>query len=142
MRDIGYTRDVAGMDPATMEEDTTMTRIKLQVPVSPAWQRALARATADRLAGRVPERIGPRTYRMASGSGNPDHIVTIQSVVNLQATCDCIAAQRGLVCRHCAACLDAALTRIAHSDEAPVAAPAPAAPRVTPEEFASRFARM
>jgi len=99
-------------------------RIKLQVPVTPQWERALARAAADRLAGRVPERIGSRTYRMASGSGNPDHIITIQSVVNLQATCDCIAGQRGLVCRHAAACLDAALTRIAHSDDA-VAAPAP-----------------
>jgi hypothetical protein len=100
-------------------------RIKLQVPVTPAWERALARAAADRLAGRVPERIGCRTWKVASGSGNPDHIVTIQSVVNLQATCDCIAAQRGLVCRHAAAALDAAITRIAHSDDAPVATPEP-----------------
>jgi hypothetical protein len=88
-------------------------KIKLAVPVTPAWERALARAAADRLAGRVPERIAERTWKIASGSGNPDHIVTIQSVVNLQATCDCIGAQRGLVCRHQAACLDAALTRIA-----------------------------
>ena len=100
-------------------------KVKLQVPVTPQWERALARAAADRLAGRVPERIGSRTYRMASGSGNPDHIITIQSVVNLQATCDCIGAQRGLVCRHAAAALDSAITRIAHSDDAPVAAPVP-----------------
>jgi hypothetical protein len=99
-------------------------KVKLQVPVSPAWQRALARAAADRLAGRVPERIACRTYRIVSGSGNPDHIVTIQSVVNLQATCDCIGAQRGMICRHQAACLDAALTRIAHSDAAPEPTPA------------------
>ena len=92
-------------------------KVKLQVPVTPQWERALARAAADRLAGRVPERIGSRTYRMASGSGNPDHIITIQSVVNLQATCDCIGAQRGLVCRHCAAALDAAITRIATQPE-------------------------
>jgi hypothetical protein len=118
-------------------------KIKLAVPVTPAWERALARAAADRLAGRVPERIGPRTYRIASGSGNPDHIVMIQSVVNLLATCDCIGAQRGLVCRHCASAIDMAITRIAHSDDAaaPAAAPAPAAPRVTPEEFAARFSR-
>jgi hypothetical protein len=114
-------------------------RIKLAVPVTPAWERALARAATDRLAGRVPERIAPRTYRIASGSGNPDHIVTIQSVVNLQATCDCIAGQRGLICRHQAAALDSAITRIAHSDDAPAAVPAP---RVTPAEFAARFSRV
>jgi hypothetical protein len=148
MRDIGYTRDVAGMDPATMEEDTTMTRIKLQVPVSPAWQRALARAAEDRKAGIAPERIACATYRIAST--RPDHAphtVVIKSVVRLEATCDCEGATNGRVCRHMAQAWDAALTRIAHSDEAPVAAkqqaaPAPVAPRVTPEEFASRFARM
>ena len=117
-------------------------KIKLQVPVTPAWERALARAAADRLAGRIPERISPRTYRIASASNNPAHIVTIRSVVNLQATCDCVAAQRGLTCRHCAAALDAAITRIAHSDDAPVA-PAPSGAEIDAiDAKMARFARM
>lgn len=130
------------MVPAPASEGRIAVKIKLQVPVTPAWERALARASADRLAGRVPERIGPRTWKIASASNNPDHIVTIRSVVKLQATCDCVAGQRGMICRHAASALDSAITRIAHSDDAPVAiTPAPA-PRVTPEEFVRRFARV
>lgn len=120
-------------------------KVKLQVPVSPAWQRALARAAEDRKAGIAPERIACATYRIAST--RPDHTphtVVIKSVVRLEATCDCEGATNGRVCRHMAQAWDAAVARIAHSDDAPAAAPAPVAapaPRVTPGEFAARFSR-
>ena len=91
-------------------------KVKLQVPVTPAWERALLRAAEDRKAGRVPERIADRTYRVVSATNNPPHVVTIQSAVRLQATCDCTAGAAGLVCRHAASALDMAITRIAEAD--------------------------
>ena len=107
---------MAEWNSAIQRESTV--KVKLQVPVTPQWERALARAAADRLAGRVPERIMCKMYRVPSAADpNGHHIVTIQSVVNLQATCDCIAGQRGLVCRHQAACIDSAITRIATQPE-------------------------
>ena len=90
-------------------------KVKLQVPVTPAWERALLRAATDRAAGRTPERIAPRTYRCASATNRPAHTVVIASAVRLQATCDCPAGERGLICRHAAAALDAAITRIAQA---------------------------
>lgn len=86
--------------------------VKITVPVTVSWQRAAARAAEDRAAGRVAERIGCRTYRVASATGSEPHVVTIASVVQLRATCDCTAGQRGLPCRHAAAALCEATRRI------------------------------
>lgn len=115
-------------------------RVKLEVPVTTTWQRALARAAADRAAGRVPERIAARTYRVASESGGEPRIVTIQSVVQLRAVCTCPAGERGIVCKHAAAALDSAITRIAHSDDAPASAPVAPAPAPTGAEIDRRMA--
>jgi len=100
-------------------------KVRLQVPVSPAWQRALARAAEDRKAGIAPERIACATYRIASTRPNhTPHTVVIKSVVRLEATCDCEGATNGRVCRHMAQAWDAAVARIAHRDDAK-ATPAP-----------------
>ena len=120
--------------------------VKIQAQITPSWQRAAERAYQDRQAGRTAERIGCKTYRVASASGNGFHIVTIQSVVNLQATCDCTAGQRGLPCRHAAAALCEATRIIAAAERERASAPAPAA-ALTPERRAevqslmARFAR-
>ena len=87
--------------------------VKIAATITPSWQRAAERAYQDRKAGRAAERIGCKTYRVASASGGQSHIVTVQSVVNLLATCDCTAGQRGLACRHAAAALCEAARYIA-----------------------------
>jgi len=104
-------------------------KVKITATVTPAWQRAAARAAEDRAAGRLAERVGCRTYRMPSASGSAAHTIVIQSVTHLLATCDCLAGQRGLACRHAAAALCEATRRIATAPEvtAPASEPEPSA---------------
>lgn len=106
--------------------------VKIQQPITPSWQRAAARAAEDRKAGRVAERIACRTYRVPSATGATAHTVTITSLVNLQATCDCPAGQRGIPCRHAAAALCEAARHIAQCERERPSAPAPA-PTVGPD---------
>lgn len=113
-------------------------KVRLEVPVTPTWQRALARAAADRAAGRVPERIGCKTYRVPSESGGEARIVTIQSVVRLEARCTCPAGERGIVCKHAASAIDLAITRIA---QAPAPEPTPGPAALTGAEVDRRMAR-
>ena len=97
-------------------------KVKLEVPVSPEWERAFARAAEDRKAGIAPERIACRTYRIASTRSNhAPHTVVLASVVRLEATCDCEGATNGRVCRHMAQAWDAAVARIARGDDAQTA---------------------
>ena len=79
--------------------------VKIAATITPSWLRAVERAAQDRQAGRTAERIGCKLYRVASSSSDGFHTVVITSLVNLQATCDCTAGQRGLACRHAAAAL-------------------------------------
>jgi uncharacterized Zn finger protein len=116
-----------------------MASIKITAPITPAWSRANARALVNARAGRRAERIAERTYRVVSSqSGDQSYTVYVKSAVGLDAVCSCPAGVSGLVCWHKAAAIAAALTRCAQAQKA---APAPATPRVTPEEFVARFSR-
>jgi|GEM_PF-6573396 hypothetical protein len=102
-------------------------KVKIETPITANWLRAVERAAADRKAGRMPTRIGCKTYRVPSSTTAAAHIVTITSLVKLLATCDCTAGQRGLACRHAAAALCEAARYIAQQQ--PVAAAPVAAER-------------
>lgn len=109
---------------------------KIQATITPSWLRAVERAAQDRKAGRTAERIGCRTYRVPSSTTDAAHIVTVHSVVNLLATCDCTAGQRGIACRHAAAALCEAARRIAQQERA--TAPARTYADATAEQIARR----
>lgn len=109
---------------------------KIQATITPSWLRAVERAAQDRKAGRTPERIAPKTYRVASSTTDATHIVTVTSLVNLQATCDCLAGQRGIPCRHAAAALCEAARHIARCEQERATAPARVYADATAEQIA------
>ena len=96
--------------------------IKIQATYSPAWQRAVARADVNAKAGRRAQRIGERTYRVASSQREQSYTCYVTSIVNLQAECTCPAGLAGIPCWHKAAAIGAAIARCRAA--APVAAAA------------------
>lgn len=118
-----------------------MASIRITAPITSQWQRANAKASANAKRGLRAERIAERTYRVKSATSDENYIVTVESIVHLQARCTCSAGQHGIVCWHQSAAIASAVQRCA-AKAAPVAATAAPAPRVTPEEFVRRFSRV
>ena len=131
---------------------------KIALPaLSPAWQRANSKASRYAARGIHAERVSPRVWRVASGS-RPDqsHLVTINSIIALDVSCDCEAGSRGLVCVHQSLAVSGAIKRIHElrlAQQTPAIEvvsqtvvsepPAPAAPtRKTSEEVEARLHKM
>lgn len=90
--------------------------VRITAPVTPAWDKANARAVANAAAGRRAERTGERTYTVASAHGAEVYTVTVESVINLQATCSCKHGQHADakgICWHKSAAIAAAVVHIA-----------------------------
>jgi hypothetical protein len=118
--------------------------IRITTPVDPSWSRANERAIEDIRAGRLAVRVSANVYTVpSSSSANVTYRVTIHNVGKLEASCDCDHGRAGRTghCRHIAQSLGAEIERVSRK-AVPAAAPAPAAPRVTPGEFAARFSRV
>lgn len=116
-----------------------MTKLTITAPITPAWQRANAKAAALYRQGVRAERIDARHYTVPSQRpGHAAHHVAVESVSRLLAHCDCEAGQRGLVCVHKSLALSAAAEEVLPAlQAAPVAAPAPKP--VSMREFVRRL---
>lgn len=119
-----------------------MVKITLAAPITPAWERANAKAAALYRQGVRAERIDARHYVVPSQRpGHAAHAVEVRSVSRLDASCDCEAAQHGRVCYHQSLAISAAAEEVLPAlQPAPVAAPAPTYTPQQVDTFMARFA--
>lgn len=101
-----------------------MTKIQITAPITPAWQRANAKAAALYRQGVRAERIDAFHYRVASSRpGHAAHHVAVESVSRLLAHCDCESGSYGRPCVHASLALSQAAEEVLPAlQAAPVAA--------------------
>lgn len=120
--------------------------VKITHPLTADWQRANARAVANAAKGLRAERIGCRTYRVASAHSGDAYTVEIESIIRLEARCTCPHGNRADakgVCWHKSAAIAAAVARIAAAEreQAPTTPSAEQARAMEVERYMARFAR-
>lgn len=116
---------------------------KITITLTPAWQRANARAAEHAQAGAAAERLDCRTYRVKSASSDAVYTQVVTSVSRLEVTCDCPAGSHGRVCYHQSLAVSAAIRHIRAvergREQQPAPAPKPSAAQV--DAFMARLAR-
>lgn len=114
---------------------------KITITLTPAWQRANARAAEHAQAGAAAERLDCRTYRVKSASSDAVYTQVVTSVSRLDVTCDCPAGSHGRVCYHQSLAVSAAIRHIRAVEREREQQAAPVAER-TPEQVAATAAMM
>lgn len=116
--------------------------IRITTPLDASWSRAAERATADRKAGNIAQRVAANLYSVQSQSKpGTYHAVRIRNVGALEGTCDCEHGRSGSSKGHCRHLANALMSEIARVSRKP------AQPQSTPERkaevdaFMARFAR-
>jgi hypothetical protein len=85
--------------------------VKITAPITAQWSRANARAAANAKEGRRAVRVSECFYRCPSSKGEQVYEVTIKSIIRLQATCNCPAGEKGIICWHQSSALFQAVKR-------------------------------
>jgi len=101
---------------------------------SPAWQRSMAKATAQYQAGVRAKHLGGRTYEVPSATSTAVYSVEIKNATNLVASCTCLHGQHSDEphCHHIALALCAAIERVSRKRPAPTTIAKPAARPLPP----------
>jgi hypothetical protein len=116
-----------------------VTKLTITAPITPAWERANAKAATLYRAGVRAQRIDARHFTVASQRpGHAAHAVEVRSVSRLDASCDCEAGVYGRPCCHASLALSAAAEAVLPA----LQQSAPAAPKLAPVSPAAFAARM